>query len=84
MSGILCKCGKAMSNSSNPEIQYIVFSDEEWISALDRIDQGERIHDFDGYEITFWKCPSCKRLYFWEYQNDHPLAIYKLEEKNGF
>lgn len=82
MSGILCKCGKAMSNSSNPEIQYTVFSDEEWISALDRTERGESLLDFAGSQTKFWKCPNCKRLYFWEYQNDYPLAIYKLEEKD--
>lgn len=84
MSRMKCKCGESLSNSNNPEIEYEVFSNEEWINVLDRIDEGEELINISGNKLEFWKCPSCKRLYFFENGNNYPIGIYKLEEGSGW
>ena len=80
MSRITCRCGEWLSNSNNPEIEFTVFSDEEWIELLDRTDQGEKLINLDVSKTTFWKCPNCGRLIFFEDYIDTPIAIYKPEK----
>ena len=81
MARLQCKCGEELSNSNNPEVEYNVFSDSEWNTLIDRTESGEKPLDFEGYKISFWKCTSCSRLYFFEPQNDIPLHIYKVENR---
>lgn len=82
MARLQCKCGQQLSNSTNPEIEYKVFSDEEWISLLDRTDAGENPINFVGNSVFFWKCLNCKRLYFFKDNLDKPVAVYQEEINN--
>lgn len=77
MASMYCKCGQRLSNSTNPEIEYKVFSDKEWISLLDRTDAGEKPINFDGYSIFFWKCPSCNRIYFFKDSLENLIQTFK-------
>ncbi|GGI57742.1 hypothetical protein [Winogradskyella haliclonae] len=78
-----CKCGESLSNSTNPNIEYKIFSNNEWDNLIDRTENGEKPLDFDGYTVHFWKCPNCKRLYFFNNSSDKPSQVYKLEEEDG-
>ena len=81
MSRIKCLCGEILSNSTNPNIEYKLFSDNEWIEFLDRAEKEPAINiDTDKYSL--WKCPKCQRIYIFEEYNDNP-QIYKLEVDNG-
>lgn len=81
MSRITCKCGEVLSNSANPEIEYKVFNDDEWLELMD-----SEIHnplvDIKEPKITFWKCTNCERLFIFEGNNDAPLSVYKAESIN--
>ena len=81
MARITCKCGKHLSNSNNPEIEFKVFSDDEWIELLDKTDEGEKVINLSVDKTHFWKCPNCRRIYFFKDKVDTPIAIYKLEEQ---
>lgn len=77
MARIKCKCKTVISNSSNPEIEYLVFGDEEWSGLLDM--KISNALDIPLPAIHFWKCPNCSRIILFNESNT-PIAIYKLEE----
>lgn len=79
---IQCICGNYLSNSNNPEIQYKVHSDSEWITLLDETENGKNVWEVGLPRIFIWKCPECERLIVNESQRDEPIAIYKLEVRN--
>ena len=79
MSRIYCKCGECISNSTNPNIEFKIFSNEEWNNLIDRTENGEKPLDFDGFTVYFWKCTKCSRLYFFENNKDDIKEIYKLD-----
>lgn len=79
MARLSCKCGEQLSNSNNPEIEYIVFSDGEWNTLIDRTENGEKPMDFDGYSEFYWKCRNCGRLHFFKDSIDNTIAVYKLD-----
>lgn len=63
-----CKCGNYLSNSINPEIEYRIYSDEEWI----RIVEDESIVEpilIPYPKHTLWVCPKCERAYLWKYDS---------------
>ena len=80
MARITCKCGDYLSNSNTPEIEFKVFSDDEWIELLDRTDKGEKAINLSVDKTHFWKCTNCNSLYFFKDNVDKPIAIYKLEK----
>lgn len=83
MARLRCKCGEELSNSTNPEIQYKLFTDKEWLTAIDKSEIGEKLLDIGRGKYTIWKCPNCERLYIFQYQKDTPLRIYNMEVNNG-
>lgn len=80
MARLNCKCGQLLSNSNNPEIEFKVFSDDEWIELLNRAEEGEKVINLSVDKTHYWKCSKCGRLYFFKNEVDEPIAIYKLEE----
>lgn len=82
MSRLKCKCGKLLSNSENPEIDYEVFSFDEWIQFADQVYECSDIIGNNKNRIHFWKCDDCLRIYIFENDNDTPLQIYNIEESN--
>lgn len=83
MARLECECGFILSNSNNPEIQYQIFSDSEWLEVLDRTDEGEKLINLSINKIIMWKCSNCKRLHLFEKNNDIPVHTYKIEKSNG-
>lgn len=78
MSRFLCACGHTLSNSTEPEIVHYVMPFDKWAEHSERV--AKQSHDPDLPEMEFWKCPNCKRLHFFEGQNDKPLCSYVLEK----
>lgn len=78
MARFLCKCGETLSNSLSPnEIQYKVFSDQEWD---DIINMGEVDSiDLPDSKFDVWKCPKCGRLHIFD-ENNNLQHTYILEE----
>lgn len=78
MARLECKCGQMLSNSTNPEIQYKIFSDDEWIRTLDRSEKEELVNIAED-TLEAWKCGSCERLYIFKIGQDLPIRIYRLD-----
>lgn len=81
MSRIKCNCGFTLSNSSNPDIEYKVFSNAEWSILLDRAEK-EPVINIDVDKVSLWKCENCKRLYVFHEDDDRP-QVYKIEIDNN-
>ena len=74
-----CRCGKILSNSANPEIEYRIYSDDEWCDIV----SNESIVDpilIPYPEHTVWVCPDCKRAYVWKTGDFSVRYMYELEE----
>ena len=68
MARTTCKCGEVLSNHSIPnDIQLIVYTDKEW----------DKIPD-PQYDV--WRCPNCKRIAVYDWENPYPVMKYVLEE----
>jgi len=72
-----CKCGKELSNSTNPDIQLQVYTDKEWLQVLD-------LEMIEAWKIpnpprSVWCCPDCERLYVFDDEN-RVTKFYVLEE----
>jgi len=67
-----------MSNSNHPEIQYKVFSDDEWLKLMDAhiVDP---VIDIQWPVLSFWKCSVCGRLHFFYGNLDNRVAVFKAE-----
>lgn len=77
MARYVCKCGYVMSNSVNPEIEYRVYSDSEWLRIVNDKEITEPLK-MPCPERTIWICPQCERLYLWKEQEEAP-QIYAVE-----
>ena len=75
-----CKCGEWISNN-NKDIQYLVYSDDEWNRNIDRNEAGEKLLDIGLSSIIFWKCPKCNRLHFFKDNLNNVVSVYRLEEE---
>ena len=80
-----CKCGNHLSNSTNPEIEYRIYSDEEWLKIVEDESIVEPIL-IPYPKHTLWVCPKCERAYLWdcneknEAVSSRPKRIYVPEE----
>lgn len=84
MSRLKCLCGNLLSNSGNPEIEYVVFNQTEMSELADRSEKEKgAVLNYAGPRISMWKCDKCKRLAFFEPQNDTVLQWYKPEKTNN-
>jgi len=77
MARYVCKCGYVMSNSVNPDIEYRVYSDSEWLRIVNDKEITEPLK-IPYPERTIWICPQCKRLYLWKEQEEAP-QIYAVD-----
>ena len=79
MAKFKCRCGKLMSNSINPEIEYRLYSNDEWTKIVEDDTIIEPIL-IPLPKHTVWVCPKCKRVYVWD-DDEHSLKhIYVLAE----
>lgn len=79
MARTTCKCGEALSNHSIPnDIQLIVYTDKEW----DKICTGDSIDPLmiPDPQYDVWRCPNCKRIAVYDWENPYPVMKYVLEE----
>ena len=74
MSRFLCECGNKLSNSTNPNIVLDAFTYKEQLNH-----DSQLLNNFPHANLSFWLCPKCKRLHFFESGNDTKLMTYKLE-----
>jgi len=76
----LCECGETLSNSQNPDIEYYVYSDKEWLDiAEDETITNSLLIPFPNH--TAWLCPNCKRLHIWKNDSMERIALYELVVK---
>ena len=81
MAVMLCRCGEELSNSRNPEIEYELHSQEEWVAVQKLAAEGETLLN-RNWQVTAWKCPKCERMHIFRTHCDHPLRVYEVEESN--
>lgn len=72
MARFYCKCGYVLSNSVEPEIEYRVYSDSEWLEIVNNEDITEGILIPDS-KLSAWVCPKCERVYIWD--DRLPLSV---------
>jgi len=73
-----CECGKILSNSTNPEIEYRIYSDDEWIEIVEEEEKYPSPLYIPFPKQTAWLCPECKRLHIWQSDSLDRLALYEL------
>lgn len=84
MARIKCICGENLSNSSNPEIEYDVFSESEYLELVEKSEKElGAVMNYGNPKLSFWKCYSCNRLIFFEANNDTPIQWYRPEVTNN-
>ncbi len=69
-----------LSNSTNPEIVWKVFTDQEYLDAVDLTENGGSLLDFEGPKYRLWHCGNCNRMYLYEIGNDKCKAVYFKED----
>lgn len=78
MSRLKCRCGKVLSTVQCPnDVQLRVYTDFEWdkiinMGIIDSVDI-----PMPQYNVI--KCPSCERVYVFNYDYSEPVKIYKVE-----
>ena len=72
-----CECGERLSNSQFPEIDYRIYSDDEWLSIVEDESIIEPIL-IPYPEHTAWLCPKCKRIHIWKTGESKRFALYEL------
>ena len=74
----VCECGKWLSNSNEPNIEYRVYSDKEW---YEKIVENEEITEpilIPYPEHHAWLCPDCQRIHIWKTDSPTRVALYEL------
>jgi hypothetical protein len=75
MAKMLCRCGKTLSNSLCPnDVQLRVYTDSEFETI---IQSDGKLEDLPLPEYDVWRCPECKRIYFFE--ENKAVQTYVLE-----
>ena len=79
MARMECKCGMLLDNQESPnDIELKVYEDKEWEDIFS--DETVDVLSIPLPKFNVWRCPRCKRLYFFEYGESAPKLIYSLEE----
>ena len=79
MARFWCECGEVLSNSQNPDIQYRVYSDKEWLDIVeDETITNPLLIPFP--EHTAWLCPNCERVHIWKTGSMERVALYERVE----
>lgn len=76
-----CRCGKILSNSANPEIEYRIYSDDEWCDIVSNESMVNPIL-IPYPKHTVWVCPDCKRAYVFEAGSVDVKDVYVMKECN--
>lgn len=71
-----CECGERLSNSQNPNIDYRIYSDNEWINIVEDESITEPIL-IPHPDYTAWLCPKCKRVHIWKSGEMKRIALYE-------
>ncbi len=79
MARLVCFCGQELSNSTRPEIEYKVFSDDEWLRLMSS-KINDPVVDIEWPELYIWKCFGCGRLHMFKGNDDKQVAIYIPEK----
>ena len=74
----LCECGKVLSNSQNPEIEYLIYSDDERMDILENEEKYPNPLMIPYPKQTAWLCPECSRIHIWKTDSLERLALYEL------
>ena len=77
-----CECNEVLSNSQNPDIQYRIYSDKEWIDIIEAEEKYTSPLLIPYPEKTAWLCPKCKRLHIWKTGEMERVALYELVKGN--
>lgn len=82
MAGILCLCGRVLSNSAVPnDVEYLLVSDH----TLDRVcmmtDTMKAIDAIIDESPSVWKCPGCGRMAVFD-QPDSNVPTWYRKERN--
>lgn len=80
MARMTCLCGYHLSNSTEPEIDNLVFSLEKWAELLQEADETKGSIGMNTSD-NYWKCPKCTRLYFFDLKTFKVKEIYQLEKR---
>ncbi|OWR32384.1 hypothetical protein CDO73_01900 [Saccharibacillus sp. O23] len=76
MGKFMCRCGKLLSNSLDPnEVELWVYTDKEF---SEKVTDKESTWLIDLPEYAVWRCTRCERIYF--FKDLQPVKVYKLEE----
>jgi len=77
-----CDCGEVLSNSQNPDIEYLIFSDKEWIDIIENegVYTSPLLIPFP--EHTAWLCPKCKRIHLWRAGSLERVAMYERADSS--
>jgi len=79
-----CECGEVLSNSQNPDIEYLIYSDKEWIDIVEAEDAYPSPLNIPFPRHTAWLCPSCQRVHIWRNGSMERVALYEfVNEPNG-
>jgi hypothetical protein len=66
-----------LSNSQNPDIDFRIYSDKEWLNIVeDKSITNPLLIPYP--EHTAWICPKCKMLYIWKTGVMEKIAHYEL------
>ena len=76
MAKFLCRCGEELSDSRDPEIKLLVYSNKEWDKKILSQDKWKSLA-IPFPETDVWRCPVCERLYFFE--ENVLVKVYALE-----
>lgn len=79
MARLKCKCGTVLSNSIDPKIEYLLFSDDEWMKLLNMGKINDPAVEIEEPKVHLWKCLTCFRLYIFKAGVDAPIQVYKLD-----
>jgi len=72
----LCYCGEHLSNSQNPDIEYLIYSDAEWLDIVeDETITSPLLLPFPKH--TAWLCPRCKKIHIWSNSPMKRVALYE-------
>lgn len=76
-----CRCGNNLCNSTNPEIEYRIYSDDEWIDIVsnDNI-VNPMLIPYSKHIVLV--CPNCKRAYVFATDDMNVKYVYNLNACN--
>jgi len=78
-----CECDEILTNSQNPEIEYLIYSDDEWIDIVENEESYPSPLMIPYPQKTAWLCPKCKRIHIWQTGSMERVALYELVKNDN-